>query len=94
MIIANVVTSNAAKAEDVRNVLLLEKENNYQDYQQRLISIIIKHKEKKKMNNCKDCGSKLICIGTHPECPDYRKWECPKCKGTNMQEQNCFMKTK
>ena len=31
------------------------------------------------MNECKDCGTKLICVGQHPEQKDYRKWICPKC---------------
>ncbi len=31
------------------------------------------------VNICKDCKSKLICVGEHKECKDYRKWICPKC---------------
>jgi len=33
-----------------------------------------------KLNICKDCGTELICVGYHKECPDYKKWECIKCK--------------
>lgn len=33
-----------------------------------------------KINICKDCKTKLICVGYHKESPDYRKYICPKCK--------------
>jgi hypothetical protein len=29
------------------------------------------------MNECKECKTKLVCVGKHEEAPDYNKWICP-----------------